>query len=174
MSLWGFIFYFSSLEIEMPACAWSLVTFHIPGWSKSEYEQLADLQVISRGWQPCHFRAKPECSTGKHGQHCTNNGCFYTWCGVFFFTLIITCEVIFRSCSSSQLASETGDGVGQCGTARPGVDGHYAGFELERFAGPSGLFPRTGWNREKCPVQQHLAAPAGLSWFRSELKAVLI
>lgn len=64
--------------------------------------------------------------------------------------------------------------MGQCGTATPGVDGHYDGFQLERFAGPSALFPRTGWNREKRPVQQHLAAPAGLSWFRSKHKAVLI
>lgn len=172
MSLWVFIFYFSSLEIEMPACAWSLVTFHIPGWNKSEYEQLADPRSSPGAWQPRHFRAKPECSTGKHGQHCTNNGCFHMWC-VFFYALTITCEVVFRSSSSSQLASETGDGVGQSGAARHGVDGRYAGFWLERFAAPSGLFPRTGWNREKCPVQQHLAAPAGLSWFRSELKAVL-
>lgn len=34
--------------------------------------------------------------------------------------------------------------MGQCGTATPGVDGHYDGFQLERFAGPSALFPRTG------------------------------
>lgn len=80
---------------------------------------------FSVNWDACswgnfqcgHFSPKSENSADKqHGHPCPNGECFRSLCSVFL-TLIIPSEVLFRSSSSSKVASETGEGMGQglCG-----------------------------------------------------------